>query len=232
MKDEIRSFLLGLGADVCGFAGIERFSEAPKDFHPADIFPACKTVIVFGVALPRGLFQVPPRLIYGHYNYASCAYVDEIAFRAAREIERLSGSSALPLPSDGPYEFWDRDAMEGRGLISMKHAAAAAGLGTLGKSTLLVNARYGNRLTLGAILTDCELPSDPLAGSVCLENCRLCVISCPVQAIGENGVCQKLCRTHAYGKNTRGYDTVDCNICRAVCPMRNGIAFHSSGIED
>lgn len=28
-KDEIREKILGLGADVCGFGGMERFIEAP-----------------------------------------------------------------------------------------------------------------------------------------------------------------------------------------------------------
>jgi epoxyqueuosine reductase len=232
MKDAIRSYILGSGADVCGFAGIERFEKAPAGFHPLDIFEACKTVIVFGVSLPLGLFQVAPRLIYGHYNDASCAYVDKIAFLAAKEMERLSGGSAVPMPSDAPYEFWDQDKMEGRGLISMKHAAVLAGLGSLGKNTLLVNEQYGNRLTLGAILTDCELSSDPLVRSVCLQNCQLCIKSCPVQALGEGKVQQELCRMHAYGKNARGFDTVDCNKCRAVCPMRFGRMPHPSISKD
>lgn len=222
MKDAIRGLILGLGADECGFAGIERFDGAPAGFHPKDIFPGCKTVIAFGVALPKGLFQVPPRLIYGHFNYGCCPRVDGIALLAAKAIERLTGCAAVPVPSDGPYEFWDAEAMEGRGLISMKHAAALAGLGALGKNTLLLNERYGNRLTLGAVLTDCALPSDPPAESVCLRDCRLCVDSCPVHAIEDGRVIQKRCRTNTYGRNARGYDTVDCNTCRAVCPMRDG----------
>lgn len=224
MKEAIRSFILGQGADVCGFAGIERFGEAPEGFRPTDVFPACRTVVVFGLALPAGLFESPPRLIYGHYNYASCPWVDRLAFCAAREIERLTGGRALPMPSDGPYEYWDAEEMEGRGLISMKHAAVQAGLGTLGRSTLLLNRRFGNRLTLGAVLTDCALQSDPLAESVCLPGCRRCVDGCPVQAIRDGRVIQKRCRENAYGRNARGYDTVDCNVCRAVCPMRAGSA--------
>jgi len=219
VKEAIRRAVLDAGADVCGFAAAGEFDGAPEGFHPSDAFGACRAVVVFGVALPEGLFQVPPRLIYGHYNEASCALADGIAFRAARAVERLTGCRAVPLPSDGPYECWNPDRMEGRGLISMKHAAALAGLGALGKSTLLINGRYGNRLTLGAILTDCPLPSDPPAAPRCLENCRRCVESCPVGAIGEGGVNQKLCRAHAYGRNARGFHTVDCNRCRAVCPV-------------
>jgi epoxyqueuosine reductase QueG len=35
----------------------------------------------------------------------------------------------------------------------MKHAAVNAGIGALGKNTLLINKKYGNRLVIGAILT-------------------------------------------------------------------------------
>jgi epoxyqueuosine reductase QueG len=128
MKEQIKEFILNLGADVCGVANIDRFSEAPIGFHPRDIFPDCKSVVVFGISLPKGLTKVDPRLIYGHFNSSTCPKVDWIAFRTAKEIERLYGGHAVPLPSDDPYEYWNSEKMEGRGLISMKHAALLAGL--------------------------------------------------------------------------------------------------------
>ncbi len=224
VKGEIRSLILGLGADVCGFAEAWRFDGAPEGFHPADVFPAFRTAIIFGVALPEGLFFVPPRLVYGHFNEMSCPRVDAIAFEAARAVERHAGCRAVPMPADSPYEYWDSGATEGRGLISMKHAAVLAGLGTLGKSALLLNEKYGNRLTLGAVLTDLMLPGDPPAERVCIEGCEKCIQNCPTQALAAGRVNQKLCRPHAYGKNARGFDTVDCNICRTVCPVRSGAA--------
>ena len=51
-KDAIREKILGLGADVCGFGGMERFTEAPINFRPIDLFPDCKSVIAVGIALP------------------------------------------------------------------------------------------------------------------------------------------------------------------------------------
>ncbi|HYE80972.1 MAG TPA: GNAT family N-acetyltransferase [Clostridia bacterium] len=222
MKEQIKEFILGIGADVCGVANIDRFSNAPEGFHPKDIFPDCKSVIVFGISLPKGLTKVEPRLIYGHFNYAACPEVDWIAFRAAREIERLYGGYAVPLPSDGPYEYWDAEKLEGRGLISMKHAAVLAGLGTLGKNTLLLNEKYGNLLVLGVVLTDLDLVSDQLAESICIEGCSLCIRSCPSQALDGQRANQTKCRPNTYGTNARGYGTVNCNKCRAVCPMRFG----------
>jgi epoxyqueuosine reductase QueG len=222
VKEKIKEMILGLGADVCGVAHVERFSEAPEGFHPKDIFPECESVVVLGIALPRGLAKVEPRLIYAHFNSDACIAVDRIAFQAAKEIEKLSGGCAVPLPSDGPYEYWDADKLEGRGLISMKHAAVLAGLGTLGKSTLLLNQDFGNMLVLGAILTDIGMASDPPAESICAEGCSLCIKNCPAQALDRDGVNQFQCRQNTYGTNARGYDIVRCNRCRTVCPMRFG----------
>lgn len=121
MESKIKEILLNNGADVCGIADISRFSDAPAGFHPGNIFTDCKSVIVFSVEFPQGVTKVEPRLIYGHFNYTSCLEVDWIAFRAAKEIEKLCGGYAVPLPSDSPYEYWDAEKMEGRGLISTKH---------------------------------------------------------------------------------------------------------------
>jgi epoxyqueuosine reductase QueG len=222
MKEQIRNLIMSLGADVCGFARIDRFADAPQGYKPTDIFPDCRSVISFGIALPGGLAKVPSRLIYGYYNTFCQPEVDRIAFKTAKKLEEDYRCAAIPLPCNSPYEYWDSERMEGRGLLSMKHTAVAAGLGTIGKNALLLNGQFGNRMTLGAILTDLELTSDPLSESICMEKCRKCIVACPVNAIENGVVSQKLCRTHTYGKTKRGFDTVDCNRCRTVCPMYYG----------
>lgn len=83
MKEIIRKKVLEFGADVCGFANINRFQDAPEGFHPNDIFVKCKSVISLGISLPRGLACVEPRLIYGHFNNTTCHEVDKLALRTA-----------------------------------------------------------------------------------------------------------------------------------------------------
>lgn len=223
MKEELREKVLSFGADICRFAGIERFAGAPEGFHPRDIFPECKSVVTFGVALPRGLYQVDSRLIYSHFNYFTCSQVDRVAYQTAAFLEKTYNGTGVPMPCDGPYDYWDEEKMEGRGLLSMKHVAYLSGIGTLGKNTLLLNKDYGNRLIVGCVLTDLEIESDELAAGVCLEHCDLCVRSCPAGAISEFGVEQKPCRMNTYSRTKRGFDTVECNRCRTVCPMRFGL---------
>ena len=145
-----------------------------------------------------------------------------IAFKSAKRIELDFGCNAVPIPCNCPYEYWDGDKMEGRGLLSMKHLAVQAGLGSLGKNTLFIHRRFGNLLTLGVILTDLELHSDPLSRNLCITDCRKCIEACPVSAIEDGSVNQKLCREHTYGKTARGFDTVDCNRCRIICPLNKG----------
>lgn len=222
VKEQVREMILNSGADVCGIANIESFSDAPKGFHPSDIFADCKSVVVYGLSLPRGLTKVDSRLIYGHFNEFNCSQLDLIALKAAKQIEQEFGGNAVPLPSDDPYDSWVPETMEGHGLLSLKHAAVAAGLGTLGKNTLLLNSQYGNWLTLGAVLTGLDLPSDPPAETICIPGCDLCIKNCPVQAINGTSVVQKKCRLHTYGTNARGFGTVNCNQCRTVCPMKFG----------
>ncbi|HPF87316.1 MAG TPA: epoxyqueuosine reductase [Candidatus Limiplasma sp.] len=225
MKESIRSLALSMGADVCGFADIDRFADAPGGFSPVDLFAQCRSVIIIGIALPKGLWKVNPRLIYQHFNELSTAQIDAIELRLAKEIESRFGGIAVPVPCDSPYEYWDAANREGRGLVSMKHAAVCAGLGTLGKNTMLLNRIYGNTLNLGAILTDLPLPSDPPVKSLCIEGCTKCVDSCPVGAIQNGTVVQKLCRAYTYGQKTaRGYATTECNHCRTICPLAFGLS--------
>lgn len=220
MKEEIKNVLLSLGADACGIADNARFGQAPKEFAPSDIFPKCQSVIVFGVAIPKSLFSVSPRIIYSHFNSMSTEIVDKIAFDAAKIIEnQYAHCTAVPIPCDGPYDYWDEKTLTGKGTISMKHAAVFAGLGTLGKNSLLISPKFGNRLTVGAILTDLVIEPDEMLPEICVESCTKCIDSCPVHAIENKHVNQTLCRPNTYGKTARGFDTVECNNCRRVCPF-------------
>lgn len=77
-------------------------------------------------------------------------------------------------------------------------------------------------LQYGAVLTDLVLEPDEVQPDLCIAGCRKYIESCPVHAIGDGCVEQKACRMNTYGKTARGFDTVNCNRCRTVCPMRYG----------
>ena len=106
----------------------------------------------------------------------------------------------------------------------MKHAAVQAGLGRMGKNTLLINDRYGNMIWLSAVLTTCELEPDPIAQyETCPDKCRLCLEACPVQAMDGISIDQARCWTHAFGADAEGEWRIRCFTCRDVCPNKMGI---------
>ncbi len=219
MENKIKDIFIKHGAEICGIANVELFADVQIGFHPTDIYKGCKSVIVFAKPVPKGTALVNPRIIYNHFNGIGPVELDRIAYYAANEIEGLFNAIVVPVPADGPYEYWDEENMEGRGIISMKHAAALAGIGTLGKSKMLINSKYGTMLSIGAVLTNLDLLSDSPAKDNCIKGCRICIDNCPANAISEQGVNQKLCREHTYAKNGRGFDVVHCNKCRVKCPM-------------
>jgi epoxyqueuosine reductase QueG len=181
-------------------------------------------VVVFAIAFPKGMVEVSPRIIYPRCTETGMTELDRIAFLSSREVEKKFDAVAVPIPSDGPYDYWDSEKLEGRGILSMKHAAVLAGLGTLGKNTLLMNSKYGNMLGIGAVLTNLDLSSDPPAEKICKKDCRLCLDSCPVHALDGITATQLQCRPCAYGTNDKGFFVVNCNKCRVVCPMKFGKA--------
>ena len=222
MENEIKKMLLGLGADVCGLAQADDFTEAPAGFHPRDIFPGCRSVIIFAKRMPRGSGRVSPRIVYNRANEMNIFEVDRIAFQAALDLEKDFGALAAPLPADSPYDYWDPENLRGQGLMSLRHAAVLAGLGRLGRSSLLINKDFGNMLTLGGILCDLDLKSDPLAEELCLKNCRRCLEACPAKALDGIGAEQKRCRPNTYETNARGFGVINCNLCRTACPLAAG----------
>ncbi len=221
---EIKELALSLGADLCGIAPVERFDQAPRGFHPRDLFPEARSAVVIAKRMAEGAFRCAGSVIpYTIAAKAALMEVTRISCLLGAEIERLFGAIAMPVPTE-PYDYWDADRWEGRALLSFKHAGWLAGLGVFGKNTLLVNGRYGNRIALGVVLLDVELEGDPIVdSSFCSPACHLCIDTCPGGALGQASVDQKLCRTHCQGKTKKSEPLITCNACRLVCPNGAGV---------
>lgn len=219
---DIKDTLEGLGADLCGIAPVERFRHAPAGFHPAAIYQDCESVVVFAKRIPVGPLFAASCIPYTHASQLVVQEVDYLGLRASRELERLGVRTVL-IPTDVPYEHWEADRSHGRGILSLRHAAWLAGLGTLGKNTLLRNDDYGSMLILGAILMDTELEGDPIvAYEGCLANCDICIDACPVGALDGETVDQSLCRPLSNHVTERGFVIKKCNACLRECPHALG----------
>jgi epoxyqueuosine reductase QueG len=218
----LKSMAKNLGADLCGIAPVERFKDAPQGFGPRDIFSGTRSVVVLAKRFPEGAFYSASPVPYTFASETILHEVFRLTCRLSLDLQD-AGVIAVPIPSE-PYEYWDADAKEGKGILSLKHAGYMAGLGVMGKNTLLTNDVFGNRITIGAMLLDEALDEDPIARYMfCSGKCSLCVDNCPGKALDGSRVIQKNCREKSIVTTLKGYTLETCHACRGNCPGGRGI---------
>ena len=222
-KDKLKDVAFRYGVDLIGFASIDRFNDSPAGFHPRDIYSKTNTVIVFAIALPSESLYAENPIPYTHLNTLAMNRMNYITFSLSREFENL-GVRNVMIPTDDPYLDWNSEKQEGRAILSLRHAGQLAGLGNLGKNNLLINKDFGSMIQIGALLTAEVFESDPLADyEVCPYNCRICLDSCPKNALTGETVIQKECRPVSNHITEKGYTIKQCFECRKRCPSVLGI---------
>ena len=212
------------GGDIIGIAPVDRFEMAPQGFHPEDILADARSVIVIGKYFPLGVLLGRSKAAMTNAIETVFSALDRCAYELSCYIEK-SGERAVPVPADRPYISWDIDRQHGCGDLSQKHAAVLAGLGSLGKNSLLLTPEFGNRVNLVSVVTTLALQGDSLLErDLCIQECDLCIRSCPAKAIRKGGkVVQKECRKHHSITTPRGFTLFACWECRKICPARGNL---------
>jgi epoxyqueuosine reductase len=121
------------------------------------------------------------------------------------------------------------------GPVAEKPWAMQAGLGWIGKNSLLLTREYGSWVFLGVILTTLKLVPDRPHTAHC-GTCTRCLEACPTQAIVSPGVVDsRRCiayhtlESHAeripaeIAQNLHNW-VAGCDICQEVCPWNQRFA--------
>ena len=114
--------------------------------------------------------------------------------------------------------------MDGRADVILPIAARYAGLGSIGRSGLLLTKDFGPCIRLGAVLTDLALErtkrNESNESRLC-ATCRKCAEACPAKALDmnyhENGHFNPVNDNECF-KKWLEFGT-DCGLCIAHCPL-------------
>ena len=190
--------------------------------HPKHLLAGCRSLLMVAMSyrssLPSSFSQPPDRRVWiSRYAWGRDYHrlIKKRLVQLGRELEERHPGCA-----------W-RAVVDTAPLLE-REWAARAGLGWIGKSTMLINRRLGSELFLGALLTDVELEPDTPAADRC-GTCTACLDACPTAALIEPRVLD--------ARRCIGYLTVEhreevpadlgplmdnmvagCDRCNEVCP--------------
>lgn len=180
LKERIKEKAFAMGIDLVGVTDLARLKNAPKRFHATDYLPNAKSVIVVGSHFPDGIVE-NWKSTPSAYQYYGYALVNKELGRACYHISKLveeEGYRCFPIVPTGHSK--DMDHKKQMGEFSHRHAAVAAGLGEFGYNRLVITPRFGNRVRFCSIITEAELPPDPMYdGPALCDRCMKCIKSCP-----------------------------------------------------
>jgi epoxyqueuosine reductase len=200
-----------------------------KRINPGFLVPGAKSVIVTGLnyytARKQGGNGIP---VISRYAYGS-NYHDVIKGRLTKILAYIKSIR----PEAEGKSFVDSSP------ILEKAWAGEAGLGRPGRHSIIINNKIGSFFFIGIIVLNIELDYDTPFGEDLCGACRLCIDSCPTQAINENRTIDvRKCIAYLTIEN-KGHVAEDiarkmegrvfgCDQCQDVCPWNKNAQPHNN----
>lgn len=251
LKDLIINSADKLGIDKIGFAGAEPFCDWRKTLesqkvkgyttgfehpiieerlNPQLIMPEAKSFIAIALAYPsRPGYSVPQDKEDRRGSFARASWGVDYHHILRERLDRLRQLIMEHLPQA------ECMAMVDTGPFMDVAVAERAGLGFIGRNSLLITPEFGSYVYLGELLTNIPFVADQPIPNGC-GDCVRCIRSCPTQALlGDGTMNGQLCLS--YQTQTKGHLGLafrrkishviyGCDICQLTCPYNQGLDFH------
>ena len=115
------------------------------------------------------------------------------------------------------------------GPVPERELAERAGLGWIGKNTMLIHPKIGSYTLIGSVFTDLDLAPDAVLGMDLCGSCTRCVDACPTNAfVGDHVLDATRCLSYLTieSKQVAPAELVPqidgwafgCDVCNDVCP--------------
>lgn len=199
-------------------------AHGAKRWEPAQLLPGTLRVISARMDYlprdddPQKVLDDPERAYISRYALGR-DYHKVMRKRLAALAERIDAIA-------GPHNF--RTFVDSAPVLE-RGLAQKAGLGWIGKNTMLINSKAGSWFFLGEIYTDLLLPIDPPQATEHCGSCRVCIDICPTKAIvAPNRVDARRCISYLTielkgsipeeFRTAIGNRIYGCDDCQLVCP--------------
>jgi epoxyqueuosine reductase len=211
---------------AAGFAGEMRYLNDRADAyaHPRHVLDGVRSIVMLGMAY-RNSEPAPTGMNEGRVSrYAWGGDYHELIWRRLDEL-----SDWLVNRCDGNCRA--RGVVDSAPLLE-REFAQLAGLGWIGKNTLLLHRELGSWFFLAALLTDMELDYDePFAADHC-GTCTACLDACPTDAFVAPYVLDaRKCISYLTIEKRTAIDVTlrepmddwlfGCDVCQEVCPWNS-----------
>jgi len=156
-------------------AGMEYIPRRLSTYrHPSGVLPGCRSLVMVAASYPPvPLANIPP----GLGRIAAYATRTDYHTVLREKLRLLAGFIEALIPGTQT-----RPAVDTAPLME-RSFGWLAGLGWIGKNTMLIHPQFGSYFLLGVVLTTAELPPDPPFSKNYCGRCQACLEVCPTGAL-------------------------------------------------